>query len=203
MRDAMDACKRMGLVSKSAHRDRRPTRGELELLYAHFVDRSKRRNVLPMRIVMAFALFSTRRQEEITRILWDDLEADRVLVRDMKNPGEKIGNNIWCQLPPEATQTIQLMARVKPAIFPHSTDAVSAAFTRACKVLGIDDLHFHDLRHEGTSRLFEMGWSSPQVATVTGHRSWQSLQRYSHLRQSGDKLEGWPHAPNGTGLTPV
>ena len=38
--------------------------------------------------VMAFALFSTRRQEEIVRIRWDDLDPSRkaVLVRDMKNP---------------------------------------------------------------------------------------------------------------------
>jgi hypothetical protein len=40
-----------------------------------------------------------------------------------------------------------------------------AAFSRACSLLGIntpemdddDRLHFHDLRHEGISRLFEMG----------------------------------------------
>lgn len=177
MRDAMEACKRMGLVAKSAHRDRRPSREALDRLYAHFVDRSKRRNALPMHHVMAFTVFSTRRQEEITRIMSDDLEADRVLVGDMKTPGEKIGNNVWCQLPREATRIFQMMAQVKPEIFPYATDARSAAFTRACKFLGIDNLHFHDLRHEGASRLFEMGWSIPQVAPVTGHRSLQSLQR--------------------------
>jgi hypothetical protein len=41
-------------------------------------------------------------------------------------------------------------------------------------------LHFHDLRHEGISRLFEMGRTIPQAASVSGHRSWASLQRYSH-----------------------
>jgi integrase len=63
--------------------------------------------------------------------------------------------------------------------------------TRTCKLLAIDDLHFHDLRHEGVSRLFEMGRTIPQVASVSGHRSWQSLQRYKHLRQVGDKYTGW------------
>ena len=57
------------------------------------------------------------------------------------------------------------MPRRDDRIFPYSTDAISAAFTRACKVLGIEDLHFHDLRHEGVSRLFEMGWTIPQVAS--------------------------------------
>jgi integrase len=63
--------------------------------------------------------------------------------------------------------------------------------THASKFLEINDLHFHDLRHEGISRLFEMGCTIPQVAAVSGHRSWQSLQRYSHLRMSGDKFAGW------------
>src|SRR5262249_14571275 len=76
-------------------------------------------------------------------------------------------------------------------IFPYSTDAISAAFTRACKILGIEDLRFHDLRHEGISRLFEMGRTIPQVAAVSGHRSWTSLKRYTHIRQSKDKYDNW------------
>lgn len=191
MRDALRACKRLGLIAKSAERDRRPTLEELDRLMAHFVDRSRRRNALPMHRVIAFALYSSRRQEEITRILWADLEPGRILVRDMKNPGEKIGNHVWCDLVPEAEAIARAMPQLEARIFPYGTDAISAAFTRACKLLDIEDLHFHDLRHEAASRLFEMGWSIPRVATVTGHRSWQSLQRYSHLRQTGDKLAGW------------
>ena len=76
-------------------------------------------------------------------------------------------------------------------IFPYSSDAISAAFTRACKLLGIVDLHFHDLRHEGVSRLFEIGTAIPHVAAVSGHRSWTSLKRYTHLRQTGDKYANW------------
>ncbi|MDU6372818.1 MAG: site-specific integrase, partial [Bradyrhizobium sp.] len=46
-------------------------------------------------------------------------------------------------------------------------------------------------RHDGVSRLFEMGHNVPQVAAVSGHRSWSSLKRYTHLRQTGNKYEGW------------
>lgn len=192
MAEAMEVCKRLGMVSKSRSRDRRPTLDELNALMAHFADRALRRNSAPMHRIVAFAVYSTRRQEEITRIRWDDLESGRVLVRDMKNPGEKVGNHVWCVLPPEAEAIARSMPRVQPQIFPVTALAISAAFTRACKLLGIDDLHFHDLRHEGASRLFEMGLTIPRAAEVTGHRSWPSLQRYSHLRQTGDKLAGWP-----------
>ena len=141
--------------------------------------------------------FSTRRQEEITRISWIDLdtEGSRVLVRDMKNPGEKIGNDTWCDLPQEALQIILSMPRTSDEIFPYSTDAIGAAFTRAGQFLEIDDLHFHDLRHDGVSRLFEIGLNIPRVASVSGHRSWTSLKRYTHLRQTGDKYAGWKWLP--------
>jgi integrase len=58
-------------------------------------------------------------------------------------------------------------------------------------VLEIRDLHFHDLRHDGISRLFELGEKIPAVAAVSGRRSWNSLKRYTHLRRSGDKYAGW------------
>ncbi len=146
---------------------------------------------VPMQKVVTFALFSTRRQEEITLLRWDDLDGDRVLVRDMKHPGDKIGNNVYCELPPEALAVIQSMPKTADKIFPYSTDAISAAFTRACRFLGIEDLRFHDLRHEGISRLFETGRTIPQVAAVSGHRSWTSLKRYTHIRQTGDKYAEW------------
>lgn len=191
MAKAMDALKRLGAVSKSGKRERRPTVDEMNRLMEAFVTRSHRRNALPMHMVAAFAMFSTRRLEECLRITWADLEAGRVLVRNMKHPGEKAGNDVWVDLPPEAEQIARAMPKSDPRIFPYSTDAVSAAFTRTCKVLGIEDLHFHDLRHEGVSRLFEMGRTIPQAASVSGHRSWSSLQRYAHLRATGDKWAGW------------
>jgi integrase len=86
----------------------------------------------------------------------------------MKHPGKKIGNDAWADLPEQAIQIVDTMPKSKRQIFPYSTDAISANFTRACKLLDIDDLHFHDLRHEGISRLFEMGWNIPHVAAVSG-----------------------------------
>ena len=76
--------------------------------------------------------------------------------------------------------------------FPYNSKSISASFTRACKFLGIEDLRFHDLRHEGVSRLFEIGWDIPQVASVSGHRNWNSMRRYTHLKGEGDKYKDWP-----------
>jgi len=188
MTDALTVARRLGIVGKALKRERRPTIEEIGQLLSLFEDRNRRRpSSTPMGRIIVFALYSTRRLEEITRITWDDYENDRVMVRDMKNPGDKIGNNVWCDLPPEAVAVIESMTRVDDRIFPYSGDAIGAAFTRACKRLGIEDLHFHDLRHEGISRLCELGWSIPRVAAVSGHRSWSSLKIYAHLRHKGDR----------------
>ena len=190
--DALTVIKKLGLIRKGNERDRRPTLEELDRLMEHFGRvRDHRPSSLPMQKIVAFALFSTRRQEEISLLRWDDLDEDRILVRDMKHPGDKRGNNVYCELPPEALAIIKSMPHDEDRIFPYSTDAISAAFTRACKIVGIKDLRFHDLRHEGISRLFEMGRTIPQVAAVSGHRSWTSLKRYTHIRQSRDKYENW------------
>ncbi|MCM2399442.1 tyrosine-type recombinase/integrase [Rhizobium sp. S95] len=194
MRDAQAAMSKVGSIGKSEKRNRRPTLPELDLLMQHFADRQARApHSAPMHLIIPFAIFSTRRQEEITRITWADLDEQhsRVLVRDMKHPGQKKGNDVWCELPPEALRIALAMPHRKAEIFPYSTDAISAAFTRACQFLHIDDLRFHDLRHEGVSRLFELGRTIPLAASVSGHRSWSSLQRYAHLRESGDKFANW------------
>lgn len=198
MQSARIVLKRLGVVGKSRSRERRPKMAELEQLLEHFsVQQVKRRGTLPMVELVLFALFSTRRQEEVTRLTWDDLDAEhaQVTVRDMKHPGEKIGNDVRVTLPEPAMAVAIRQPKGDARIFPFNAESVSTAFTRACKLLGIKDLHFHDLRHEGISRLFEMGQTIPQVAAVSGHRSWASLKRYTHLRSVGDKYEGWKWTP--------
>ncbi|MGE8187971.1 site-specific integrase [Pseudomonas sp. NPDC086278] len=192
MSDARKVLRKLGMVSKSKERNRRPTLEDLDKLMGHFFEMQARRKAqIDMPKLIAFALFSTRRQEEITRIRWDDLDCAQqaVLVRDMKNPGQKIGNDVWCHLPDEAWAILHTMPRVEREIFPYNSRSVSASFTRACPMLGIEDLHFHDLRHEGVSRLFEMDWDIPRVSSVSGHRDWNSLRRYTHLRGRGDRYK--------------
>ncbi|MBV7490619.1 Tyrosine recombinase XerC [compost metagenome] len=195
MPDARRVLRKMGAVSKSKERGRRPTLEELDKILTYFVDmRARRKQEIDMVRVTAFALFSTRRQEEITRIRWDAMDEARqsVLITDMKNPGQKYGNDVWCYVPDEAWKILRSMPKIADEVFPYNARSVSASFTRACHFLEIEDLHFHDLRHDGVSRLFEMGWDIPKVASVSGHRDWNSMRRYTHLRGNGDPYKDWP-----------
>ena len=182
--DARDACRRLRLVAPSKRRDRRPTAGEIDRLLAHY--RAATRGNIPMPDIIEFAIASARRESEICRIEWRDLdrEASAILVRDVKNPTMREGNHQQAKLTTAALAIIDRQPKGE-LIFPYNPKSVCASFTRACHVLGIEDLHFHDLRHEATSRLFEAGYSIPEVAQFTLHRSWKDLQRYANLRPAG------------------
>jgi integrase len=190
--DAKVVLKKLGITAKSNERTRRPTMKELDDILKYFRAVEERQpGGVPMVALIVFSIFSGRRQGETCRILWNDVEAGRVLVRNMKDPEKKVTNDVYCDLTPEAQRIIDAQPRVSDRIFPYNAPSVSTIFSRACKLIGITDLTFHDLRHEAASRLFEMGWTIPHVAAVTGHVTWQSLQRYSHVRQTGDKYKDW------------
>ena len=70
----------------------------------------------------------------------------------------------------------------EPTVFNYKPRGLSGEFLKLCRRKGIENLHFHDLRHEATSRLFEKGLNPVEVATITGHKDTRMLMRYTHLR---------------------
>jgi len=59
---------------------------------------------------------------------------------------------------------------------------VSKTFRETCVKLKIEDLRWHDLRHEACSRLVEKGLNSMKIASISGHKTLQMLKRYTHLK---------------------
>ena len=51
---------------------------------------------------------------------------------------------------------------------------------RLIKISGLNDLHFHDLRHEAISRFIERGLTIPEAASISGHKALSMLLRYAH-----------------------
>lgn len=173
----------MGVSTKSKERDRRPTQSELERIKKHFA--SKVRQKVPMADLIDFAVATAMRAGEIIRLRWADLnEQDRtIIIRDRKHPTMKQGNDQEVPLLGDAFAIVQRQLRTEdPRIFAVTDGTISSIFPRACNALKIDDLTFHDLRHEGVSRLFELGYTIEQVALVSGHRDWKMLARYTQIR---------------------
>ncbi|WLQ15384.1 site-specific integrase [Hahella aquimaris] len=187
--DAAVIARKHKLVAKSAQRDRRPTAEELALLSDYFIRRDQGSSI-PMHDIMWFAIHSARRQGEIVKLKWSDNneEVQVGLVRDAKHPTKKVGNHRKFKYTNEAWEIIQRQPRNSEYIFPYYEKTISTAFTKACQLNGIEDLRFHDLRHEATSRLFEAGYSIVEVQQFTLHESWGVLKRYTNLRPENLEL---------------
>lgn len=191
--DAMLGLKHSRKVGASKQRNRTPTSDELQKLTTYFYTRfSRHKSYYPMHLIIWLAIYTARRQDELTRLRLSDYNGEWWLVRDAKSPQGSIGNHINTKVTDKAVGVINALRDDKirdtlkagnklwdsELLLPLSGKTVSTRFTHACKMLGIDDLHFHDLRHEAATRLSEQGLTVPQMQQVTGHESWSSLQRY-------------------------
>jgi integrase len=131
--------------------------------------------------IVQFALETAMRQSEIVRLRWQHVNLKR---RTVFLPDTKNGESRAVPLSSVAVDVLRALPRsINGEVFPGvTTESIKKAFIRAVRHAGIEDLHFHDLRHEATTRLFEQGLTILEVSTITGHRDLQMLRRYTHLR---------------------
>lgn len=130
--------------------------------------------------MVRLALATAMRQGELLALDWRNIDLERKVARlqDTKN-----GDRRDVPLSSEAIKALNGLPGSRTGkVFSIGTMAVVHAFQRACKRTGINDLRFHDLRHEATTRLFEKGLNPMEAAAVTGHKTLQMLKRYTHLR---------------------
>ena len=132
----------------------------------------------PLKAIILFALETGMRRGEIQKLLWKDVDLIKCTAQlfDTKN-----GEDRTIPLSSRAIAVLKALPRnINGKVFPGAD--ISHSFTAACRRAAIDDLRFHDLRHEAASRLFEKGFNPMEAATITGHKTLQMLKRYTHLR---------------------
>jgi integrase len=130
--------------------------------------------------LMEFAIETGMRRGELLKLRWEDVNLGRktALIKETKN-----GDSRKIPLSVAAIRTLSGLPRhLGGNVFPVTPNALRGVWRRAAKKVRIDNLRFHDLRHEATSRLFEKGLNVMEVATITGHKDLKMLQRYTHLR---------------------
>jgi integrase len=107
-----------------------------------------------------------------------DLERRTVFLAMTKN-----GSSRAVPLSTRGVEVLRALTRSEDdRVFPVTENALKHVWVRACLTAGVDDLHFHDLRHEATSRLAEKLPNIVELAAVTGHRDVKMLARYYHPR---------------------
>jgi integrase len=158
-------------------RERRLKEGELDKLLAAA---AKLRQV-EMIAAIKLAVETGMRRGELLRMTWGDI--------DWSEPSLRIPltKNGEARTIPLSSVAVSVLKARKPhmvgegeRVFQRSGNGLRIAFGRLRRRAGIEDLRWHDLRHEATSRLFEIGLTAPEVALITGHKSLVILGRYTH-----------------------
>jgi integrase len=137
--------------------------------------------------IVQLALETAMRQGELIRLHWEHIDLNR---RTAHLPDTKNGEARTVPLSTNAIRVLRALPRSPHGqVFPGiTTEAIKRAYIRAVRRTGIEDLRFHDLRHEATTRLFENGLNIMEVATITGQkdlrmlRMLRMLRRYTHLK---------------------
>lgn len=159
----------------SPGRDRRFVDGEEAKLLAKATE--------PLRSIITLALETAMRRSEISGLCWEDVDfkARKVKLVETKN-----GDAREVPLSIKAIDVLKQFPRnITGTVFGEKeiiAEMISHEFPKLCQSLKIENLRFHDLRHEATTRLFERGLNIMEVRLITGHKTLVMLQRYTHLK---------------------
>lgn len=180
----LDRVKRPKLANA---RDRRLAEGEYDLLKTAL---RRTRNPLVAQVV-EFAIHTAMRRGEILALRWEQVNWHQ---RTAYIADSKTGEPRTIPLLDAAMAVLRPLRPEKPIgpVFHLTVEAFKQAWERARNRARLDDLHFHDLRHEAISRLCEMGLTLPEVALISGHKDPRMLFRYVNLRPAdlAKKLTG-------------
>lgn len=152
-------------------RDRRLHEGEEELLL---------KAQSPLREAIILAVETAMRRGELCTLTRDQIDRKRRIARLEMT---KNGDAREVPLSTRAVEAIDaLPLRVDRLVLGVTADWLSHAFIDHCKAVGIKGLHYHDLRRESISRLFERGFSIEEARAISGHKTIQMLSVYSRLK---------------------
>jgi integrase len=130
--------------------------------------------------MIILAVETGMRRGEILSLRWEHIDLDR---RVAHLPLTKNGGSRDIPLSTRAATTLAELGRSDCGpVFEITAHAFEQTWRRARQRAGLDELRFHDLRHEAISRLFEKGFNIIETAAVSGHADPRTLARYTHPR---------------------
>ncbi len=131
--------------------------------------------------IFHLALETAMRQGEILSLRRENIHArfSQAFLPETKN-----GHARSVPLSNKAKEMLKLMAAPDGArVFSYSSSGFKSAWRTALLTLKIEDLHFHDLRHEAISRFYELGTLTDlEISAISGHRTLNMLKRYAHIK---------------------
>ena len=151
--------------------------GENDEFERLLVNAHKQKNPLIAPIII-FAVETGMRRSEILKMRWLDIDK---IKKTAKLINTKNGDDRTVPLTRNAFEVLQNLEKKTEFVFPITPNCLQLAWRRVKKNADIENLRFHDLRHESISRFFEHGLTMPEVAMISGHKDIRQLFRYTHL----------------------
>ena len=140
-----------------------------------------------MEAFVQFQLMTAARRIETMSLTWDSIDFDQ---QTAFIPESKNGRPRKLAVRREMIALLRQLPRDTEKVFPMSLDALCKAWARICTAAGLvgdDELHVHDLRHEAISNVADAGGRMPggfslvDLQAFSGHRDTRMLLRYTHL----------------------
>ena len=209
---AIKGLRKARIIGDPVDRFRLPTSEELQKITTasliHFSMTSY--SDCPLHLILWFKIYTSRRLGELVRLKIDnfDREHSRWLLEAVKNPNGTKGNDKYFIVDERALPIIELL--LDPAIrkrmlkrggdprllIPFSEESIDRTWQKMKRKTGIENLHFHDLRHEAATRLAEKGMTIPQIQQYTLHDDWNSLKIYVNMNTIRKKVLDFDEAIN-------
>jgi integrase len=181
MEALLNPLKNITKPSGSRERDRRLVAGE----YERIADALAASDNPWVRPAFDLAIETSLRQGMLVALRWEwvDLERQTIAIPvSFRRHGNK-GVPAVLPLSSKAVSVLKSLPRRETGtILATTANAIRCIWKRTLKDLGIENLRWHDLRHEAASRFFEKGLHPLEVASITGHKSLTMLRRYTHLQ---------------------
>lgn len=165
----------------SKERDRRLKPGEYEIIKASLAT-CENPYALP---AFELAIETSLRQGMLFELRWEWVDLTARIIRIPISYRQKANKGVPVALPlsSHAISVLRAMPRaISGKILDCTANSVSTIWKRRMRELKIENLRWHDLRHEAASRFFEKGLHPMQVASITGHKNLNMLRRYTHLK---------------------
>jgi integrase len=134
-----------------------------------------------------FSVEVALRKGELERLEWRYLDIEEATIHISKTKNGEArdvaltppAETILRSLPKKTVLDEEGKEKEDPRIFPITSGQLRGAFDAAVSVNAISNLRWHDMRREGTSRLFEDYELDPVgVSEVTGHKTLQVLKAH-------------------------
>lgn len=128
--------------------------------------------------IIIIAVDTAMRKGEIFSLEWGDVDLSAGVIT-LRPEVTKTGKGRKIGMTPRVKAAFEGLPRSGGKVF--SIQSASKAFRTACERAEIADLHFHDLRHTGTTRMIRAGIPHAEVMKITGHRQLKTFLRYLNL----------------------